>query len=175
MRDLLTQALQAGFTHAGVLNPKTIELREDVRAMCAENLCGKFGKNWGCPPGCGELDALKSAIGTFSRGILVQSVGLLEDEFDVDAMMETERLHRKRFLEFHKALRQQYPKVLALGVGCCTRCENCTYPDAPCRFPEERTVSMEACGMMVAQVLKDNGMAYYYGKNTISYTSCYLL
>lgn len=175
MTELSDMALQAGFTHAGKLDVKTIELREDVRAMCAENLCGKFGKSWSCPPGCGSLEDVRQLLSGFSEGLLVQSVAELEDEFDIETMMEAEQAHKLRFVALHKALRRQYPRVLALGVGCCTVCQNCTYPDAPCRFPEEKQISMEACGMLVNQVLKDNGMAYYYGKNTISYTSCYLL
>lgn len=175
MTELLKKALQAGFTHAGALDVKTLELRQAVRDMCAENVCGKFGKSWSCPPGCGSLEALKELLSGYSRGILVQTVAQLEDEFDFEAMMEAERQHKKRFAALHRSLRQQEGKVLALGAGCCDLCESCTYPDAPCRFPDLRQISMEACGMLVNQVLKDNGMAYYYGKNTISYTSCYLL
>jgi len=175
MTELLDMALQTGFTHAGVLDIKTIELRQDVRDMCAENLCGKFGKNWSCPPGCGSLEELKNRISEFRQGVLVQTVAQLEDEFDVETMLETERIHKKRFTQLYNTLRQHCTGVLALGVGCCDRCAQCTYPDAPCRFPEERIISMEACGLMVSQIVKDNGMQYYHGKNTITYTSCYLL
>ena len=72
-------------------------------------------------------------------------------------------------------LRQETSGLLALGAGSCTRCKQCSYPDAPCRFPERMTSSMEACGMLVLQVCKDNGLTYYYGPNTIAYTSCFLL
>lgn len=175
MLDLVQRALQAGFTHAGSLDPQNIELREDVRAMCAENRCGKFGKNWSCPPACGSLEEWKGQLSGYSCGILVQTVAWLEDTFDVGTMMQAEKDHKERFTRFYQVLRRQYPHVLALGAGCCTVCESCTCPDAPCRFPEKRQISMEACGMLVDQVLKNNGMQYYYGKNTISYTSCYLL
>lgn len=174
MDKLRQKALEAGFTHAGNLDPKTIELREDVRAMCAENLCGQYGKNWGCPPACGSLEELKQMLDTCSHGLLVQTVAQLKDEFDVQTMLEAERGHKQRFLDFFQELKKDEPQAIALGAGSCTRCKACTYPHAPCRFPEEKQISMEACGMLVNQVLKDNGMAYYYGKHTISYTSCYL-
>ena len=174
MTDLVQKALQAGFTCAGPLDPKTIELQEQVRAMCAENLCHQYGKSWSCPPACGSLEELKEELDCYSHGILVQTVAELEDDFDVDTMMQAEKEHKARFAAFYQVLRQQYSDVLALGAGCCTICKTCTYPHEPCRFPEEKQISMEACGMVVSKVLKDNGMAYYYGKNTICYTSCYL-
>ena len=64
---------------------------------------------------------------------------------------------------------------MAIGAGACTKCRECTYPDAPCRFPKQAFASMEAYGMLVLQVCKSNNMKYYYGPNTIAYTSMFLL
>jgi predicted metal-binding protein len=99
-------------------------------------------------------------------------VGELEDEFDGEGMMETQQLHKERFAELCAALSQT--DTLKLGAGCCTLCRDCTYPQAPCRFPEKRISSMEAYGIVVAEVCKANDLPYYYGKNTIAYTSCVL-
>jgi hypothetical protein len=33
---------------------------------------------------------------------------------------------------------------------------------------------MEACGLFVSQVCRDNGVAYYYGDDKIAYTCCVL-
>ena len=64
------------------MDPATIELKEEVRQMCAA--CGKYGKCWSCPPGCGTLEACAARISAYRQGILVQTTGLLEDEFDVE-------------------------------------------------------------------------------------------
>ena len=90
-------------------------------------------------------------------------------------MMETEALHKQNFYEFEKILRERWPGMLPIGAGCCTKCKECTYPDAPCRFPDQAFSSMEAYGMLVTQVCKANSLDYYYGSCTIAYTSCYLL
>ena len=74
-----------------------------------------------------------------------------------------------------KALNDRGVEALAAGAGCCTVCRECTYPDAPCRFPEQKMSSMEALGMLVLEVCKANGLPYFYGENTIAYTSCFLL
>lgn len=178
MRDvseLLRMAEEAGFTHAVPLEPSTIELREEVRAMCAENSCGQYGRRWSCPPGCGALEECADRVSRCGAGILVQTVGELEDSMDGEGMMEAEAAHRAHFQALYERLRPMFPGMLALGAGCCTQCAACSYPDAPCRFPERMVSSMEAYGMLVLDVCKRNGLSYYYGPNAIAYTGCFLL
>lgn len=173
MDKAISQALAEGFSHAGVLNPATIVLKEEVRQMCAA--CAAYDTRWSCPPGCGTLEQCRERIGRYHQGFLVQTTGQLEDEFDGEAMMETEALHKENFEKLYALLRQRFPDMLALGAGGCRLCSKCSYPDAPCRFPEKMVSSMEAYGMVVTEVCQANGMAYHYGKNTITYTSCFLL
>lgn len=164
-----------GFSHVVPLDVKTLRLLPEVRRMCEKNSCHMYGKNWSCPPACGTLAECEQKLSGYSRGILVQTVGELEDEFDGEGMMETEARHKETFVRFHDMLKKDFPGLLSIGAGCCTRCKKCSYPDAPCRFPEKQFSSMEAYGMLVTQVCQDNGIAYYYGPGTIAYTSCFLL
>ena len=175
MERLKEMAAKAGFTHAGPLDASTIQLLDEVRDMCAANSCGAYGHSWSCPPACGELDALRKVVSGYRGGLLVQTVGELEDEFDGEGMMETEAAHKAHFAALQEQLLQLWPGLLALGAGTCRRCAKCTCPDAPCRFPDKRVSSMEAYGMLVMEVCKANGMKYYYGPKSIAYTSCFLL
>ena len=72
-------------------------------------------------------------------------------------------------------LKKEYGTIFAMGAGACELCETCTYPEAPCRLPESKELSMEACGLAVSKVCKDNGLEYSYGKDKMAYTSCYLI
>lgn len=173
--ELCALALALGFEHAGGLDPATIELKEEVREMCASGKCAVYNKRWSCPPGCGTLDECRELLRDYTHGVLVQSVGQLEDSFDIETMIETEAAHKERFYAMRKALNDRGVQSLAAGAGCCTVCRECTYPDAPCRFPEQKMSSMEALGMLVLEVCKANGLPYFYGENTIAYTSCFLL
>lgn len=175
MNRLEALAAEAGFTRCVPLDAATIELRDEVRAMCASGSCGAYGKNWSCPPACGEIEDLRRNIARYRRGILVQTVGEVEDSLDYEGMMAAEAAHKAHFARLHEHLLKQWPDLLALGAGACTRCGDCTCPDAPCRFPERRVSSMEAYGMLVADTCKANGLAYYYGPGAIAYTSCFLL
>lgn len=166
---------EIGFTHIAPLDPSTIVLKEEVRKMCEANTCGRYNKCWSCPPGCGSLEEFAEQIKEYQHGILVQTVGEIEDSMDFEAMMDAEALHKRHFLQMNEFLRGKYPKTLAIGTGSCTQCKECTYPDAPCRFPDRRVSSMEAYGMLVLEVCKDNHLGYYYGPNTIAYTGCFLV
>lgn len=164
-----------GFTHIGSLAADTIQLLPEVRAMCEKNTCHMYGRNWSCPPGAGTLEECEAKVRKYTAGILVQTVGELEDEMDGESMMETEALHKENFERLRQELVSRYSSVLPIGSGCCRRCKECTYPDAPCRFPDHTFASMEAYGMLVTEICRANGMKYYHGSCTIAYTSCFLL
>ncbi len=171
----MNKALAFGFSGAAKLDVATLALRQEVRDMCGADKCRQYGKSWMCPPGCGSLEDNAEQLKKYSVGLLVQTVGQLEDDFDYESMEEAGALQKKRFALFARELKQEYPELLALSSGACDLCEKCTYPDAPCRRPGEAAPSMEAFGLVVSDVCTSNGLPYYYGPRTIAYTSCYLL
>lgn len=175
LKALKEKGMEIGFTHVNEMDASTIHLMPEVRDMCAANTCGQYGVKWSCPPGCGTLEECEARVRGYEKGLIVQTVGQLEDTMDVETMMETEAIHKESFFAFRDYLLEKYPQLLPLGAGCCTNCSKCTYPGEPCRFPDKAMASMEAYGMLVNQVCSDNGVAYNYGPCTISYTSCYLL
>jgi len=175
MDALIAMAKEVGFTHAAPMDTATIDLKPVVREMCAKNSCGQYGKRWSCPPGCGGLEELRERVNRYKTGLLVQTVGQLEDDFDVETMMDTQKAHKEHLYDMQALVLQKYPGALAIGAGCCTHCKECTYPDAPCRFPEKQMASMEAYGMLVTEVCLANDMKYYYGPCTLAYTGCFLI
>ncbi len=174
LEKLINEAKEAGFSDAVPLNISTLELRGDVRASCAENKCGQYGKNWTCPPACGELNELENRISDYRQGIIVQTVGELEDEFDFETTMEIFEKHQKTMIKFAKQLSERFERVLALGAGACKVCGECSYPE-PCRNPKRRISSMEAYGILVSDICKKNGAEYNHGKNTQTFVGCYLI
>ena len=173
--ELSALAQKSGFTAWAPLDVSTLVVKQEVRDMCADNTCGQYEKRWSCPPGCGTLDECAARLKLYSRGILVQTSGDVEDGFDIEAMMEIEADHKDHFQQMYAELRRTGMDVLALGAGCCRACRECAYPDAPCRFPEKAVASMEAYGLLVLEVCKANGLQYYYGSDKMAYNSCFLL
>lgn len=173
--SLLELARTHGFEHAGEMQTKALKFLPEVRDMCAADRCRCFGKNWTCPPLCGSLEQSVSRVADFSWGVLVQTVGRLEDDFDYEAMEAAALVHQGRFHAFVDDVRRESPRLLAMGAGPCTLCPECTCPEAPCRFPDQAITSMEAFGLFVSQVCESNHLDYNRGPLTVTYTSCVLL
>lgn len=177
MSRLTDMALEFGFSYAAPLEAAQLEFRPEVREMCNANSCHSYGKNWCCPPACPSLDEMREAMADYGEGVLMQTTGKLEDDFDLETMMDIQKQHKENLDRFVEAAARLYGRknILPMGAGTCQRCEKCTYPDAPCRFPDKRIVSMEAYGLLVTQVCQSGGLDYYHGPGTMSYMSCLLL
>jgi predicted metal-binding protein len=162
-----------GFDEAVRMDAGTVVLHDEVRATCAEGKCHAYGHNWTCPPECGDLDHCRSVVARYSEGVIVQTIGELEDSMDYEAMTETSQRHKKNFTALAEKVRALYPDATCLGAGGCTVCKKCNYPE-PCRFPDKAFSSMEGYGMLVSDVCTANNVPYYHGKNTIAFVACYL-
>lgn len=173
--ECIALAKEFGFTAACALDPAGIELREEVRAMCAEGVCGAYDHNWTCPPACGTLDECRARVAKYQRGIIVQTTGELEDAMDYESMQDIGKRHNEQFRAMTARVRELFPDALALGAGGCRICKTCSYPDEPCRHPDQAVSSMEGYGMLVSEVCRDNDIPYHYGTNTLTYVGCYLL
>ena len=167
----IEMAKEMGFDVAAPMDPKKLVFRSEVRDMCAA--CNRYDKSWGCPPACGSLEEIAERAKPYTTGMIVQTICRMEDEYDIAAWKEGGVLHNERFLELTLKF-EAMEKILAMGTGGCHRCEECTYPDAPCVNPELVFPSMEGCGLLVGDVCSDNDVTYYYGPNTVAYNCCFL-
>ncbi len=168
-------AISMGFSNAGLLNMEALVFLPEVRQMCNSDSCRSFNKNWMCPPAIGTLEQSADKVKEYSFGMIVQTTAFMDDEFDYETIRETQKKHNNSFLELATILRKEYPSVLPMGAGACSVCNQCTYPDKPCRFPDKAIGSMESYGLWVSKVCEKSSIDYYYGKNTLTFTSCFLL
>lgn len=166
-------AEEAGFSHWGIFEVSKLRFLPEVRAMCEAGKCHLYNKSWACPPACGTIEESAARASAYEWGILLQSTGQMEDDFDVDVMLSTEVDQKKR-LNKYVGLIDKTEDFFPMAAGGCTICDSCTYPDEPCRFPEKAITSMEAYGLVVAEVCKLADTPYYYGPCTMTYTSCVL-
>ena len=174
MTQWIRRARELGFDTAVVFDPRILEVRADVRSMCAADKCGAYGKNWTCPPAVGSLEECRERIGQHRTGILLQTVGRMTKPIDSRCYRETERRHNENLHALTEEVRKVHPNALSLGAGGCRVCRRCAYPEA-CRFPEKAMSSMEAYCIFVTQVCWDAGTAYHHGEQTITYTACILI
>jgi len=168
-------AEDCGFTHYGRLDISTLEFMKEVRDMCNPKQCRNYDKSWSCPPACASLDEMRERVKKYNTGILIQTIGDLDDSLDWDSIMDAGARHKENFGKLREKLSKKHPSLLAMGAGECKVCETCTYPDEPCRYPDKMEISMEACGLLVSKVCKDNDLEYNYGLDKIAFISCFLV
>ncbi|WP_407309474.1 DUF2284 domain-containing protein [Desulfosporosinus sp. SB140] len=177
LNDLVKDALALNATHASLVEVEKIPFSEDFRRLCEQNSCGSYDKNWMCPPMVGPVNNLiKRALG-FNQGLLFQTVHQLEDSFDWEGMQEGQANHEKifrRILE-HVKSNNIFNEILPLSVGPCMYCQKCAYLiKKKCYFPDKSVSSVEAYGINVTALVKDYGIPYYNGQNTVSYVGLIL-
>ena len=96
----------------------------------------------------------------------------LEDSFDFEGMTDAMARHRDISKKVRNLFREMFGNdFLALSSEGCDNCTECTYPDAPCRFPDEMMPSVESHGIMVFKEAAACGIHYINGANTVTYFS----
>ena len=150
---LAALAQTCGFTHCAPLDVATLEFMQEIRDMCNADQCDRYNTSWSCPPACATLEELREQVKKYTDGLLVQTVGEIEDSFDWDGIVEAGERQKTNFAQMWDELKKEYTTVFAMVTGSCKLCETCTYPDTPCRHPDRMEVSMEACGLYVSKVL----------------------
>ena len=158
-----------------VINPQNIPFSQSVADACRANACGKYGTCWTCPPGVGEYLALEKKIKTYDHAFVFTCKYDLEDCFDFEGMMDGQQKTMAVLHSIADSLHDENQDFMLLGCAGCTLCKKCTYPDAPCRFPEKAVVSVEACGIDVVKLASQLQLNYNNGANTVTYFCVVLL
>ncbi|MDR3074486.1 MAG: DUF2284 domain-containing protein [Candidatus Methanoplasma sp.] len=155
------------FIKVGLPEPNT-ETMSRCRELCAQNLCGAYGLTWGCPPGVGTAEECLAVIAGFSKAALIAKK---YDEIDINDRDLLERLgieHREVCRKFGNALRREGFRVLPMADGGCKYCVKCTYPDSPCRFPDQRVPSISCFGILMDGYLKSQNIEFGFSKDSMT-------
>ena len=174
LRDFAENAVVDGMTvcEYTFVPPAEVPFSAEVRAACAENLCGQYGTCHTCPPGCGEWDVLAAKYRAYRGAFLYTTLHKPKGACDFSEMLRSGNDHRRVDDALIDALHYAgFRDFVLSGAGSCPVCEKCTYPDAPCRFPDKARSAMEALGIDVVALAADKGITYDHGKGTVTYFS----
>ena len=151
------------------ISPIDIPFTKEVRAACEANLCGRYGKSWACPPGAGDWEELRDHYKNYKNALVYTTKHDLEDSFDIEGMDEGRIQHEKLDQTVLGLLENEKEPFELLGAGSCSLCEKCTYPDAPCRFPDQLYPAIEGHGILVNLLAARAGIRYINGPDTVTY------
>ena len=174
MMDVLELLKKHGF-EAAEIPMGDLVYAEESRAYCAANKCRSYGATWACPPAVGTLEACRARCLEYRRFLLLARAYPLEDSWDFEAMGAAHRDFQTQLDALDDALRASgEDSFLLLGNEGCVRCGVCTWPDAPCRFPQRLHPSLEGFGFLVSELAAAAGLAYR-AKNGVAYFGAILL
>ena len=169
-QELIQAALDCGAAKAAIIPKEAIVVSADFRAICEGNGCGRYGKCYMCPPHVGPIDELMGRVRSYERGLLYQTIGELEDSFDIEGMQEAGRAHAQMGQRLRDALEPMLKERLHLSSGGCGLCEVCgQQTNEPCRYPDRALPSMESYGIDVYNTTKDTELKYINGSNTVTF------
>lgn len=124
-----------------IIDPAQVITEPWVRFKCQYD-CSLYGKKRCCPPFTPDHKETREILDCYQTAILFHR----KSEGSISEMA-------------HKAMRQLFLdgcyKAAAFGSGACRLCESCD-PDH-CRYPEQATPSMEACGIDVMGTAQNCG------------------
>jgi len=172
MEDTLIRlALDCGAAKAAALSGSQVVYAESFREICKANQCGCYGRCWVCPPEIGEIGELIARAKTYPRGLLYQTIGTLEDSFDIEGMMAAGRSHALVSSRIQQGLKDLLGRpFLHLGCGGCHLCDVCAKRTGePCRHPESALPAMEGWGVDVYNTTLATPLKYINGTNTVTY------
>ena len=73
-KELIKLALDLGFADAAVIHTEDLVFVPNFRALCEENLCGKYGVNYACPPDCGTVAQMREKVLHWRQALVLQTM-----------------------------------------------------------------------------------------------------
>ncbi len=171
---LVAAALEEGFNKAAVIDTGKIVFNEAFRPYCAENLCGKYGVNYSCPPDCGTPKEMENRVTSHSHALVLQTLWDIDPK-DGGAVKEAKAIHNASALRLMKKLRAEGHEGFVVGSSGCALCNPCALTEGkPCNFPDMQYSCMSAFCVYVKKLAEDCGMEYDCKEGSVALFGMYV-
>ena len=153
------------------IDPKALEFSDRIRWIC-ENECPMCGRTWACPPGVGSVQTCKDKCLSYENCLMVATTVEVSDIANIEEGLATRPEHEAITNEVRDLMRAQGVDPYVLSTEACAICERCAYLDGqPCRHPDRMHPCVESHGINVVPVLEENGLAFQFGANVVTWIS----
>ena len=173
--EMTSIAAEEGFAAAVVTDTKDIPFDPSFRPLCAENLCGKYGVNYSCPPDCGTPDEMRARIQAHRHALVLQTIWEIADYSDSKAIKAAKKEHNAATLRLLGRLRRADVPGFPVGASGCALCETCAIVEhEPFRYPDLYYSCMSAYCIFVRRLAEQCGMEYDCGPGLLAFFGMYV-
>ena len=144
-----------------------------VRYIC-QTECPMYNTTWACPPAVGSVADCRERVMAFKEGLLIATITEVNDLANIAETLATRADHEEITRQVLAMVRQQAGQTLTLSTEACTHCEHCTWPEAPCRFPDRMFPCLESHGILVTDLAEKRGIEFQFSGNTVTWFSLIL-
>ncbi|MGI6069921.1 MAG: DUF2284 domain-containing protein [Blautia sp.] len=169
-------ALEEGFAEAAVIPVEELVFRKEFREICRINDCGNYGANYGCPPDCGEPEAMEERVRKYRYAVVFRSETPVGDLMDSQETKAIKKKHTAMTLRVRRRYEQEGGETggLSIMAGPCNICTPCKRQTGePCDHEDLRFSCMSAYCIDAAAMAKACGMELVWSGNLASFFSLY--
>lgn len=165
--ELLALAKDAGFA-AAIAAPEQVPVDEKFRVYCEENLCGKYGANYSCPPDCGEVAEMRRRILAEEKVLVLQTVHPIDGYGNKPEIHQSREAHNAMVLGLMAAMQNRGLVGFCSGYNGCPLCSPCKrVVNEPCAYPDRRISCMSAYCVDVAKLAEICGLEFSWSEENL--------
>ena len=173
--QMIEMAEAMGFSAAAVVETQNIPFDASFRPLCEENLCGKYGVNYACPPDCGTPEEMERKLKCHRHALVLQTIWQVDDYSDSKQTGPAKAEHNAMSQRLMRALREQGCAGFMVGSGGCSLCKPCAIVRGePCIFPDLCYSCMSAYCVNAQKMADFVGMKCWENDGKIRYFSLIL-
>ena len=151
---------------------KTADLMfsERIRWIC-EHECPMYNKTWACPPAVGSVEECKQRCLEFEDALLIATITEVNDIANLEETLATRPEHEEITRQVLEMVKAQAGETMVLSTEACAVCQECAWPDGPCRFRNKMFPCVESHGIVVTDMAEKAGIDFLAEGNLVTWFS----
>lgn len=145
------------------IHPDELTFSQRIRTVCQQE-CPMYNTTWACPPAVGTVEECRTRCLSFPDALLITSIAEVSDITDLAETLAARAPHEALTHQVEQLLKDcGADETLGLSTESCALCNQCAYPDAPCRHPDRMYPCVESHGIIVSELAEKYGIDFLMG------------
>lgn len=152
------------------IDPNELVFTERVRHVCKEE-CPRYNKSWACPPAVGPVEECALRCRGYAGCLMISTVTEVSDIANIEETLSTRPAHEELTQQIRELLLKECSETYVLSTESCAICEECAWPNGPCRHPDKMFPCVESHGILVTDLAEKRGIDFLLGSNMVVWFS----